>query len=253
MRTTDVADQLRRLGVAGGDVLEVHSAFSAMKAEIQGGPEALIAILREAVGPSGTLVMPSMSGDDDVVFDPAATSCAWLGVVADTFWRLPGVRRSDNPHAFAAVGPAADDILQPHPLDVPHGIDSPPGRVYRRGGKVLLLGVDHSGDTLVHVAENIAGVRYRIARYVTTLENGRPTRLGYGEVDHCCERFSLVDEWLEERGLQRRGFVAGAEARLANAADVVDVVREHLRDDETIFLHPPGVDAECDEARASLG
>jgi hypothetical protein len=26
-----------------------------------------------------------------------------------------------------------------------------------------------------------------------------------------------------------------------------------LEEDETVFLHPPGVDVECDEARASLG
>ena len=29
-------------------------------------------------------------------------------------------------------------------------------------------------------------------------------------------------------------------------------VTAHLDQDETIFLHPFGVDAECDEARASL-
>jgi hypothetical protein len=33
----------------------------------------------------------------------------------------------------------------------------------------------------------------------------------------------------------------------------VETAVEHLRNDETAFLHPLGVDVECDEARASLG
>ena len=47
--------------------------------------------------------MPSMTADDDHPFDPRATSCIGMGIVAQTFW-LPGVLRSDSPHAFAAAG-----------------------------------------------------------------------------------------------------------------------------------------------------
>jgi hypothetical protein len=32
----------------------------------------------------------------------------------------------------------------------------------------------------------------------------------------------------------------------------VEVALAHLRADETAFLHPPGADYQCDEARASL-
>jgi len=32
----------------------------------------------------------------------------------------------------------------------------------------------------------------------------------------------------------------------------VEVVLDRLRENETVFLHPPGVDVECDEARASI-
>jgi aminoglycoside 3-N-acetyltransferase len=46
--------------------------------------------------------------------------------------------------------------------------------------------------------------------------------------------------------------VGHAEARLARARDIVRVVTAHLAQDELVFLHPPGVDAECDEARASV-
>jgi aminoglycoside N3'-acetyltransferase len=180
-----LTEQLSTLGVRPGDVLLVHTAFSRV-GPVEGGPFGLIAALQHAIGSSGTLVMPSMSDDDDRPFDVRATPCGAMGVVADTFWRMPGARRSNNPHAFAAVGPRAADITAGHPLDVPHGLDSPVGRVYELDGEVLLLGVGHDANTTLHLAENIAGVRYRLPHHVTILDAGQPRRVEYLEVDHCC-------------------------------------------------------------------
>lgn len=247
----EVTDQLRRLGVQPGGVLVVHCAFSRVR-PVAGGPLGLIVALRAALGPAGTLVMPSMSYDDEHPFDPRATPTLEMGVVADTFWRQPGVRRSDSPHAFAAEGPLAERITQPHPYDVPHGLNSPIGRVYELDGQVLLLGVGQDDNTTLHLAENLAGVRYRRACSVTLLEGGQPVRREYAEIDHCCQNFVLVDGWLEADGLLARGPVGHAEARLMRSRDIVSVVVERLRREETLFLHPPGVDEECDEARASL-
>lgn len=248
---SEMIGQILALGAQPGGVLVVHTAFSKV-APVEGGPRGLIEALRAALGPSGTLVMPSMSDDDDHPFDPKATPCLGMGVVANTFWRMPGVLRSDSPHAFAAIGPRAAEITQPHPVDVPHGLDSPVGRVYELDGQVLLLGVGHDADTTVHLAENMAGVRYRLPCYSTVLRDGQPARLDYGEVDHCCENFNLLDRWLEAGGRQRRGVVGHAEARLARSRDVVEAALARLRENETVFLHPPGLCGECDEARASL-
>lgn len=246
-----VTEQLRALGVEPGGVLVVHTSFSKV-APVEDGPHGLIAALRDALGPAGTLVMPSMSDDDDHPFDRQRTSCVGMGVVAERFWKLPGVLRSDSPHAFAAIGPRAADITAPHPLAVPHGLDSPVGRVYELDGQVLLLGVGHDGNTTVHLAETMAGVRYRLPKYAVILTEGRPTRHEYSEIDHCCQNFALMDQWLEAGGRQRRGIVGHAEARLARSRDVVEIALARLRENETVFLHPPGVDVECDEARASI-
>jgi aminoglycoside 3-N-acetyltransferase len=247
----ELVQQLRDLGVRPGDVLLVHTAFSRVR-PIVGGPAGLIEALEDALGPEGTLVMPSMTDDDEHPFDPATTDCRWLGVVADTFWRMPGVVRSDNPHAFAARGPRATEICAPHPLDRPHGIDSPAGRVHDLNGKVLLIGVGHDADTTIHLAESVAGVRYRRPKRLTVLRDGAPTSFRYLEIDHCCERFDLADDWLDEGGIQRRGRVGHADARLVRARDIVEIVTRRLKENETLFLHPPGVDWECDEARSSL-
>jgi aminoglycoside 3-N-acetyltransferase len=247
----DMTQQLRELGVASGGVLLMHCAFSRVK-PVEHGPGGLITALQTAIGPGGTLVMPSMTDDDDQSFDPHTTPCRHLGIVANTFWQLPEVLRSDSPHAFAARGPDAARITAPSPLDVPHGLDSPVGRVYELDGQVLLLGVNHDDNTTIHLAESLAGVRYRRAKHVTVLKDGQITRVEYGEIDHCCQNFLLVDAWLEAEKLQRWGKVGHAEARLIRSRDIVRVVVKQLQRDETVFLHPVGIDEQCDEARASL-
>src|SRR2546423_1216614 len=89
----ELIEQVRKLGVRAGHILLVHTAFSKV-GPVEGGPHGLIAALREAVGPEGTLVMPSMTDDDDHPFDPTKTPCLSMGVVADTFWRLPEAARN---------------------------------------------------------------------------------------------------------------------------------------------------------------
>ncbi len=51
--------------------------------------------------------MPSLTDDDEVPFDARRTPCMGMGVVANTFWRMPGVLRSDSPH-----GPACPAVPQ---------------------------------------------------------------------------------------------------------------------------------------------
>jgi aminoglycoside 3-N-acetyltransferase len=243
--------ELLDLGVLPGSTLLVHCAFSRVR-PVENGPLGLISALQAALGPDGTLVMPSLTDDDEHPFDPEKTPCRGMGIVADTFWRLPGVKRSDSPHAFAARGRMAARVTAPHPIDIPHGLDSPVGRVYDLDGRVLLIGVGHTEDTTIHLAEFLAGVRYRRKKSLVRLEHGRPARFDYAEIDHCCENFSLVDQWLEESQRQVRGKVGSADARSIRSRDIVATTVERLRAQETVFLHPRGVDAQCDEARESL-
>jgi aminoglycoside 3-N-acetyltransferase len=247
----ELVGQLHDLGVEPGGVLVVHTAFSKIR-PVEGGPAELIDALQRAIGSDGTLVMPSMSDADDEPFRPAETPCVGMGVVADLFRRLPGVLRSDSPHAFAARGPRAAAITAPHPPDVPHGLDSPVGRAWELDAQVLLLGVGQDANTTIHLAENLAGVRYGLPKYLTILKDGRAARLDYFEIDHCCEGFSQLDAWLEAEGAQRRGVVGHGEARLARSRDVVRVALARLAASETVFLHPAGGCRECDEARAGI-
>lgn len=249
----ELVEQLGALGAEAGDILLVHTAFRNVR-PVAGGPLGLIDALREVLGPAGTLVMPSWSGNDDEPFDMALSPVTPdLGVTADMFWRLPGARRSDHVHAFAAMGPAAQAIVaDPLPLP-PHIPASPVGRVFDLDGKILLLGTDHSSNTTLHLAELLAGVPYRSTSTCTVREKGVLKRIDYGENNHCCLRFALADDWLRRAGLQREGRVGHAEARLMRSRDLVRLALENLAKDRLLFLHQPEDGcAECDEARASI-
>ena len=84
-------------------------------------------------------------------------------------------------------------------------------------------------------------------------EGWEPVRFEYREIDHCCQNFSLVDGWLDERGLQRRGgrsvMQRGAPHPLAGYRGGCDGTTQAKRDH---ILHPRGVDEECDDAWMSL-
>src|SRR3954462_14269762 len=55
-----LAADLRALGVPAGGLVLTHSSLSAL-GWVAGGPEAVVAALLAALGPDGTLVVPSFS------------------------------------------------------------------------------------------------------------------------------------------------------------------------------------------------
>lgn len=246
--------QLASLGVRRGQCPVVHASFRALR-PVDGGPLGVLAALRLALGVSGTLVLPAMTGSrNPAAYDPAATPTKDMGALAEAFWRQPGVLRSGHPtSSFAAEGPHARAITGPQPLSPVYGPDSPIGRVWTADGFVLLLGVDHTANTTIHLAEALAEVPYRACQWATLRDGGQTRRVEFDETDHRCRNFALADGWLPADGLQREGMVGHAWARLARAHDVVDVVVDRLRADATRFLCPRGTGCEeCEQAWLSV-
>ncbi len=245
--------QLVELGVRPDASLIVHTSFRSVRgdAEIERGPSGLIGAIELALG-RGTLVMPTMT-DGASVFDPASTPTLDMGATAELFWRQPGVTRSAHPGAsFAARGPRAAQICAPHPLEPPHGLESPVGRVYSLGGQVLLLGVAHSENTSLHLAEALAQVPYSVSHPCVVERDGRAHTVMIEETDHCCAGFNRVNEALDARGLQRVGAVGFARATLCDSRALVDQAVSLLQREPLLFLCARGAGCEeCDRARAS--
>jgi aminoglycoside 3-N-acetyltransferase len=172
-----LAADLGRLGVRPGSVLLVHSSLSGL-GWVCGGAQAVVEALLDALGPDGTLVVPTHTNGNSEpsvwqrppvpedwwpviratmpAYDPAVTPPArQLGVVVQVARTWPGARRSAHPQdSFAAVGPAAETVTAGHALDSGFGERSPLARVHDLDGDVLLLGVGHGSNTSLHLAEH---------------------------------------------------------------------------------------------------
>jgi aminoglycoside 3-N-acetyltransferase len=170
-----LAGDLRRLGVESGDVVLVHSSLSSL-GWVCGGAVAVVQALLDAVGPGGTVAVPTQTGDNSdpehwqrppvprswwpvirehmPAFDPAVTPSRGMGVIPEVVRTWPGAVRSDHPHtSFAALGPAAAELMAGHRLDSELGEESPLAALERADAKVLLLGTRYGTCTAFHLAE----------------------------------------------------------------------------------------------------
>jgi len=162
----DIVRGLGELGLRSGDVVLVHSSLSSF-GYVEGGADAVIDALLDAVGPEGTVMVPTLTGspedspENPPVFDVVNTPC-WTGTVPETFRRRPGAVRSGHPtHSVAAVGPRAHELICGHERSTtPCGPESPYGRLMRWGGKVVFLGVDLRCNTCFHGIEEEVGAPY---------------------------------------------------------------------------------------------
>ena len=100
-----LAADLRSAGVRPGCPLLIHTSLSTV-GHVPGGADTVIDALLEAVGPKGTLVLPTLSylytNLDSPNFDVRTTPTN-LGTIPETFRSRVGVRRSCHPtHSCAA-------------------------------------------------------------------------------------------------------------------------------------------------------
>ena len=237
---------LRALGVQPGMVLNVHSALSRL-GWLVGGAQSVIAALTEAVGPAGTLAMPAHSGQlsepsnwrmppapeawwptiraEMPAYDPQRTPTRGMGTIPETFRSYPGVLRSKHPQtSHVASGPLAAQIVADHPLDCLFGDQSPMGKLYALDATILLLGVAHDNNTMLHLAEDRADFpgKARHLEGAPIMIDGERRWQAFHPIDTDARDFARLGEAFAATGLEISGRVGAAEARFMRARDLVD-------------------------------
>ncbi len=155
----ELADEVARLGIKRGQVVIVHCAMNNFY-NYRGTADELIDELLRILGPEGTLCMPAFprnkydnSREFDVRTEPTAA-----GLLAETFRKRPGVKRSLNQlHSVCAIGPKADYIVGEHHLSrTCFDEHSPFYKIYELGGISLSMGLPkYFIGVCAHVSESL--------------------------------------------------------------------------------------------------
>ena len=244
----DIVHGLRELGLPSGSSILVHSSLSRF-GYVRGGADAVIDALLEAVGPAGTVMVPTLTGsqalsaDNPPYFDPDVTPC-WTGRVPEALRQRPTAVRSLHPtHSVAAIGAQARALTEGHEYSItPCGPDSPYGRLVEARGLILLLGVTHGSSTTFHHVEEIVGVPYHMQ---PGLVAAQVVKEGEARIIHLMihrygprRDFERMEPLFRERGIQRDGQIGRAHVRLVDAYAMVQVTRLALLQDSAILLAP---------------
>jgi aminoglycoside 3-N-acetyltransferase len=151
----ELRQQLIDLGVTPGRTLWVHSSWNEFY-NVPLRPSEMIDLLRDLLGPGGTLAMPAFPIDQnpDKVFlvDRAPV---YTGLLCEVFRRTPDIRRSIHlSSSVCAVGPNADFLVQGHHLTLmPWGKESPFCRLAELDARILGIGAGFNFLTHLHTVE----------------------------------------------------------------------------------------------------
>lgn len=248
----DLLEGFLAIGLRPGMGVMVHSSLKSF-GHVFGGASTVIGVLMKILSSEGTLLMPSFNHglpfQEDSwgerypeggfspkgYFSPLETPTV-NGIIPDTFWRLPGVRRSLDPtHSFAAWGKHADDYISEHHRTLTMGPKSPLGLLHADGGYGLLLGVGYEANTFHHVVEMSTGARClgkRSEVYPVRLVDGRVVNgRTWGWRGGTCP---FTDEgrygaMMVKNGLERVQSIGSSRATFFKLSDCYSVVGELLQ------------------------
>jgi len=242
---TDIVKGLRDAGIREGDIIGVHSSLSRF-GHVEGGADAVVDALLEAVGASGSVVVPSYSKNVEHVertpeekalgmtwksrilpFDPKTHGC-WTGKIPDTFWRRPEAVRGTHPtHSLAAIGPHAEQLVKGwHAL---RDLD----------GHIVLLGITLTCCSSMHLGEEGIELPHYITSKMTMPEElceGYPSdqwEIGYGPYPD----FVVMEGPCQEKGIMSLVRIGDAVVRRVRLRELIELYAKYLRRSPEMFYH----------------
>lgn len=239
----ELVGAFRAVGVKPGDSLLVHSSFRALR-PVEGGPEAVIDALLEAIGPGGNLMLPTFTYTRPIPephFDPDQTPCR-TGIIPELGRRRSGAIRSLHPaHSVAVIGPQAETLTRDHLGFRSLGVGSPIDRLAQTGGKVMLVGVGHTSNSLIHIAEEHAEIPKtswydELPTFKIRMPDGRIVRHLLDTSPSCSAAFGGAEYALRKNNEIADIQLGGCKIQLMRGADVLRRVLAILEDKPDVLL-----------------
>ncbi len=257
----DIVTGLRQLNLGREKPVIAHASLSAF-GDVRGGADTILGALLMTVD---SLMMPAFtyktmltpetgpenngivygSGKDRnrmaEFFKPDMPADMMMGVIAETFRRHEGVKRSNHP-ILSFAGLNVDTALQAQTLEEPL---APIGALEKQDGWVVLIGVDQTTNTSIHYAERLMG-RRQFTRWALTREGIKECPGFPG----CSQGFQQVDPLL--KGITRRAQIGKADVRAVRLQPMVEIVSGFLRNDPLAMLCGDSHCERCNAVRQSL-
>lgn len=245
----DIVNGLREGGLHAGCCVLLHSSMSSL-GRVEGGADTVIDAFLEIIGEKGTLVVPTLTGDETLcaakppVFDVKESKC-WVGIIPETVRKRAEAVRSLHPtHSAAAIGPMAHELTKRHinsttPCDEisPYGLMAQLDEAF-----IVLLGVDHESDTTLHHVEELAGSDYHMQPepVLATIKDGdaETTRTTFLHIYGQERDFCAVEEPMIQRGYQKNVQIGNATVRFARTKPLVQLTLAALRANPRFLCRP---------------
>ena len=250
----EIVNVLKALGLASGDTVMVHTSLKRI-GYVCGGAQTVVEALMEAVGPDGTIMMPTQSWknldpetgvhweadeqDRDLIrenwpaYDKRLTPTNTMGAVAELFRQLPGSIRSDHPaRSVCAAGKYAKYLTENHDLSNIFGDGSPIGKLYALNGKVLLLGTGYDKNTSLHLADVRADYpgKHTCIEHSAVLEHGVRVWKAYETLYMDGADFEQIGADFERTHPVPAMQLGGATVKLMSQRDLVDHAVQWITD-----------------------
>ncbi len=244
----DIVAGLRAIGLPVGAVALVHSSLSSF-GRVADGADTVVEALVQAVGPEGTVLVPTFTGssalgpENPPHFDVRLTP-AWTGTIPETFRQRHDARRSLHPtHSVAAIGPETADLLRDHQLSpTPCGMETPFGRLAgREDGYVVFLGVGLQCNTTFHHVEEVTGVAYHMQEApveATIVDYDGQTRLARLRLHRYGPRrnFGRPEPYFLAKGIEQLGRIGNCTVRILRVKPMVEYTVARVRQDPEYLL-----------------
>ncbi|MEO9533112.1 MAG: AAC(3) family N-acetyltransferase [Crocinitomicaceae bacterium] len=248
---------LKEIGIQKGDVLLVHSSLSRI-GFLENGASTFIEALIEAVGPDGTLLMPTSPNNvyqlnyiRNTPFFDVLNSPSKTGKITEVFRTWPGSKRSLHPtEPVSALGKNADYFIKDHFNQLtPYNEKSPFYKVSEQKGKILYVGVTLAmAGTNLHTLEDAVEFKYPVY-YPETFEfevldeSGKRLKVKTKVHDPEWSKKRKCDDLIplfESKGVLEKVKIGEAETLLVDAAGFLSVMIEEYEKNGVTMYTPKG-------------
>ncbi len=251
----DIHAQLAAMGARRDSVVLMHSSLRAV-GQVEGGAEGLLdALVEYFTRDGGLFCVPTHTWamlDDEITLDMTSDKTC-LGAFSTVALRDGRGLRSLNPtHSIVVFGDRekAEEFIGGEPfITSATSPESCYGKLYKWGGKVLLVGVGHNRNTYIHSVEEMLNLPNRMEekpdKTVTKLPSGELVKRDIllfktDYIDDVSLRFVKYEAPFRYHGCISDGFIGNAPTQLCDARKMKETV-------ELIYKNSREIDVLSDE------